>query len=1041
MPLLALPRDLGGLPKLVGAQLKAGFERDLVIRCIGGNLVASQAMVAPLSPMLYSLMQGQACCGCGGRKCSKREVITLQVELSKEVMIQVLWLCHTGEVTLSKTEEADAVKEAIHMLGININIDLAKTVAPTKAASMESYFCDRSAKRRSNETDSSCTKRLKRDMPDKGDDPVKMQSEMAKELSNISLDCVMSGCNDQVSLATMTKHFSEHVALDEASAKLKDQKNKTTSTMFKCSQCNRYFKLRKARDHHEKSVHNGGSKHETNNAQDSASVDQSEIYKEPKTEPIMPSNIIPLMGIEFEKASLEGASKSNGKDENSTSDGEKNTARQHVLDNSAFFKERPIEVHIYQGQRIHEQADGLPSGWGVNVKTKEGRKTYLYISPERTLTFRSRSCVIEYLKFLGSMSDEELEACRKSRDKSATPTKESVAGLSTLSDTATTTKKKIDLVKPAKGAPLQGKSPAKEICPQCGRTFAMKSNASKYNFDKHVSLCSERGGLKDTNTKDSDPDKQEVATTGFPPNATEEKDSKIEEAENMTEKKFDSEKEKPRTSQGTSSSPHPQYAPIIGLSKCQLCDKEFKKFCELRNHYTTFHYWSQLEAQYSGWGKTCFFCFLEFSTNDLLLTHMGNFHCAKSIDLYLLHDGCRVTTIEWTSKLLNSTCGKCGKGGMTSSSLKIHMSTAHFAKQINREFPFTSRHQLKCYKCKLIFPNITKRTGHIGSVHDEVLKYAKEIISVCEADENIIPTNMFEEKGISLPLLDSDPNVQAMLNAKFTPTSFSCRKCTDTFETRELLKNHIAMKHYFDKLSKAYAGTVCSISPCGLEAHKATSNEELIKHIAEKHEKVLTFLLQKDRISLPPNQDKKKEPLTPPPNSLKIQEPPLKRPNVKIETGGVDLMSLKSEYMDESNSSHETERKSFSSESEGENKRMEQSFSKREASAMDEDKVASASSREDQQNQEEKGINITDDKKAEDNNNPNEGSKEKNKSERKEISMQKPFRFSSCEVEKEEVKEEDYDKNESDSHLKAKDEENGTSSGIGIRALFDSDSD
>merc|ERR1719273_2432345 len=148
---------------------------------------------------------------------------------------------------------------------------------------------------------------------------------------------------------------------------------------------------------------------------------------------------------------------------------------------------------------------------------------------------------------------------------------------------------------------------------------------------------------------------------------------------------------------------------------------------------------------------------------------MGNFHCAKSIDLYLLHDGCQVTTVEWTSKLLNSKCGECGKEGMTSSNLKTHMSTMHFSKQINREFPCLSRHQLKCPKCKLSFPNNTKRTGHIGSVHDEVLKYAKGIINVCEADENIIPTNTFEEKGISLPLLDSDPNVQAMLNAKFTP--------------------------------------------------------------------------------------------------------------------------------------------------------------------------------------------------------------------------------------------------------------------------------
>ena len=483
--------------------------------------------------------------------------------------------------------------------------------------------------------------------------------------------------------------------------------------------------------------------------------------------------------------------------------------------------------------------------------------------------------------------------------------------------------------------------------------------------------------------------------------------------------------EKPKASQKISPSPHPQYAPISGLSKCQLCDKEFKKYCELRNHYTQNHYRTQLEAQYSGWGKTCFFCFLEFSTNDLLLTHMGNFHCAKSIDLYLLHDGCSVTTIEWTSKLLNSTCGECGKGGMTSSTLKFHMSTVHFAKQINREFPLKSRHLLKCFKCKLTFPSIAKRTGHIGSVHDEVLKYTKEIISVCEADDNIIPTNMFEEKGISLPLSDEDAIVKAMLTAEFTPTSFSCRKCTETFETRDLLKNHIAMKHYFDKLSKAYPGTKCSISPCGLQPHKATSNEELIKHIADKHEKVLIFLLQKDKINLPPNQDKKKESLTPPPNPLKIKEPPLNLPNVKIETGGVDLMSVKSEAKDESNSSQEPERKSFSvkvssSEDEKESKRMEQILSKTEASEMDI-----------------KGTKVSDNHRAEDNNNPkmNQGSQEKNDS----------FRFSSCEVEQDEdderSEERNFEKGESETHVDVQDEKNGTSPEKGIRALFDSDSD
>ena len=62
-------------------EMETGAEKDLVIICLGGKLMASQARVAPLSPFLYSLIQSQVCCGCGGRKCSKRGTITLQVNL------------------------------------------------------------------------------------------------------------------------------------------------------------------------------------------------------------------------------------------------------------------------------------------------------------------------------------------------------------------------------------------------------------------------------------------------------------------------------------------------------------------------------------------------------------------------------------------------------------------------------------------------------------------------------------------------------------------------------------------------------------------------------------------------------------------------------------------------------------------------------------------------------------------------------------------------------------------------------------------------
>ena len=127
MPTLTWPRSMN-LAVLLAAEMEAsGEEKDLTIVCLGGRLRASQARVAPLSPLLYSLIQSQACCGCGGRKCSKRGAITLQLDnVPKHVMLLVLWLCHTGKALCKTTKEVVAVKEVLEMQGININLELVK---------------------------------------------------------------------------------------------------------------------------------------------------------------------------------------------------------------------------------------------------------------------------------------------------------------------------------------------------------------------------------------------------------------------------------------------------------------------------------------------------------------------------------------------------------------------------------------------------------------------------------------------------------------------------------------------------------------------------------------------------------------------------------------------------------------------------------------------------------------------------------------------------------------------------------------------------
>ena len=78
------------------------LQQDLVLLCSDGELQASQAMLAVLSPtFLLPLMQTQvsvifsvywltpfllqACCGCGGRTCARRSSISLQVEVPRQV--------------------------------------------------------------------------------------------------------------------------------------------------------------------------------------------------------------------------------------------------------------------------------------------------------------------------------------------------------------------------------------------------------------------------------------------------------------------------------------------------------------------------------------------------------------------------------------------------------------------------------------------------------------------------------------------------------------------------------------------------------------------------------------------------------------------------------------------------------------------------------------------------------------------------------------------------------------------------------------------
>ena len=215
-------------------EMETGAEKDLVIICLGGKLMASQARVAPLSPFLYSLIQSQVCCGCGGRKCSKRGTTTLQVNMEKQVMLQVLWLCHTGKVMCKTSKEVEAVKEALKMLGININLELETTSQGSTVPSSKMVQCfEKSSPKRKSEEKQENSKKRRRVETSSPKDPVAQQVEMAKELSSVIRYCNMPGCDEEVSLANMTNHFKKHVV--EQGSKVVSSKSAGSLVLFKCS--------------------------------------------------------------------------------------------------------------------------------------------------------------------------------------------------------------------------------------------------------------------------------------------------------------------------------------------------------------------------------------------------------------------------------------------------------------------------------------------------------------------------------------------------------------------------------------------------------------------------------------------------------------------------------------------------------------------------------------------------------------------------------------------------------------------------------------
>jgi len=319
---------------------------------------------------------------------------------------------------------------------------------------------------------------------------------------------------------------------------------------------------------------------------------------------------------------------------------------------------------------------------------------------------------------------------------------------------------------------------------------------------------------------------------------------------------------------------------------CEKCDDTFSSLLELRSHYTVSHYWDMIELQFSRWGSRCYICLRDFHTPKNLVEHLGNFH--SYVDQCLVKDNLNYVSKENTIKLQSRECGFCGEMMTKASDLKNHLSYVHFRKELEREFPEdnSTHRKSRCDRCGKIFNSDTVRIRHIGSFHDQVLKYAKQFITVTDDDAQLIPENNFgeglnesgepfkeDQTQITLLLTDWEPlNVSKIhgpeviktntpsvatttvehheagscsnLVAPEQPALHTCplTNCTRQCSNKADLRVHLAMSHYMEELEKEY-GTGADMSSCR-KCDKILPNNKLsiLKHMAIDHEVVMMYV-------------------------------------------------------------------------------------------------------------------------------------------------------------------------------------------------------
>lgn len=83
--------------------------------------------------------------------------------------------------------------------------------------------------------------------------------------------------------------------------------------------------------------------------------------------------------------------------------------KQFVIRNCPYFEAHPQDIAPFKGDMELEESPLLPPEWRVATKIMaSGRKILTFVSPDCSLSFRSRVAAFEYMKFEGKFSEDEL---------------------------------------------------------------------------------------------------------------------------------------------------------------------------------------------------------------------------------------------------------------------------------------------------------------------------------------------------------------------------------------------------------------------------------------------------------------------------------------------------------------------------------------------------------------------------------------------------------------------------------------------------------